>query len=85
MILREKYMSIIRVMQMDNLRGLLGIRRKDKVLNGRIRDLRGVTKVVNQRIDKGVLQRFGHVGRRGNDRITKWVCVGEYMGSNLVS
>ena len=40
---------------MDNLRGLLGIRRMDKVLNARIRQLCGVTKVVAEKIDNGVL------------------------------
>ena len=49
---------------MDNLRGLLGIsiRRMDQVLNARIRQLCGVTKGVNEKID-GVLRWFGHVER----------------------
>ena len=37
MIWREKEMSRIRTVQMENLRGLLGIRRMDKVPNARIR------------------------------------------------
>ena len=41
-------------MQMDNLRGLLGIRRMDRVTNARIR----VMKVVDKRIDESVLQWF---------------------------
>ena len=40
---------------MDNLRNLLGIRRRDKVLNARIRQLCGVAKGVNEKIDEGVL------------------------------
>ena len=36
MIWREKERSRIRVVHMDNLRGLLGIRRMDKVPNARI-------------------------------------------------
>ena len=36
MIWKEKERSRIRAVQMDNLRGLLGIRRMDKVLNARI-------------------------------------------------
>ena len=40
---------------MDNLRGLLGIRRMDKVLNAQISVLCGVTKGVDKRIDEGVL------------------------------
>ena len=40
---------------MDNLRGLLGIRSKDKVPNARIRQLHGITKGVDEKIDEGVL------------------------------
>ena len=41
--------SRVRAVQMDNLRGLLGIRRIDRVPNARIRDLCGVKKG----LDKG--------------------------------
>ena len=37
MLRKEKERSRIRAVQMDNLRGLLGIRRMDRVLNGWIR------------------------------------------------
>ena len=40
---------------MDNLKGLLGIRRMDRVPNGRIRELCGVNNGLNERIDEGVL------------------------------
>ena len=39
---------------MDKLRGMLGIRRMDKVLDARIRELCGVTKGVDEKIGKGV-------------------------------
>ena len=39
MIWREKKISRVRPVQMDNLRGLLGIRRMDRVPNVRIREL----------------------------------------------
>ena len=42
---REKEGSMIRAVQMDNLRGLLGIKRVDKIPNARIRQLCEVTKV----------------------------------------
>ena len=48
--------------QMGNLRGLLGIRRMDKILNALIRELCGVTKGRDERID-GVLRWFSHVER----------------------
>ena len=47
MIWREKERSRIRVVQMDSLRSLLGIRRMDKVTNTRINQLCGVTKVLS--------------------------------------
>ena len=56
MIWRKEERSRIRAVQMDNLRGLLGIRRMDKVLNAQIRQLCGVMKGVDEKIDEGVLQ-----------------------------
>ena len=55
MIFGEKEGSRIRTVQMDNLRGLLGIRRMDRVPNAQIRELCGVTKDVDERINKSVL------------------------------
>ena len=64
----------MRAVQMDNLRGLLGVRRMDISPNARIRELCGVMKGVDERIDEGVLRGFGHVER---DRIAKRVYVGK--------
>ena len=63
-------------MQMDNFRGLLRIRTRGRVLNGRIRDLCRVKKGLHERIDKGVLRCFGHVDRMESDRIVNGVYVG---------
>ena len=52
MIWREKERSRIWAVQMDNLRGLLGIRRMDEVPNARIRHLCEVTKVWTKRFMK---------------------------------
>ena len=38
MLWKEKERSTVRAVQKDNLRGLLGIRRMDRVRNARIRD-----------------------------------------------
>ena len=81
---REKERSRIRAVQMDNLRGILAIRRMDKVQNTRIRQLCGVTKNGDEKIDEGVLRWFGHVERMENDRISKRVYVGECAGSRSV-
>ena len=51
MIWREKERSRIRTVQMDNLRGLLGIRIMDKVPNTQIRQLCGVVKGLDENID----------------------------------
>ena len=46
---------------MDNLRGLLGIRRMDRVPNAWIRELCRVKKGLDERIDEGVLWWFSYV------------------------
>ena len=61
MLWKEKEISRIRVLQMDNLRGLPGIRRMDRVLKAQIKELCKVTKGVDERIDKGVLWWFSNV------------------------
>ena len=59
----EKERSRIRAVQMDNLRGLLGIMRMDRVPNAGITEFCGVTKGVDKVIEEGVLWWFGHVER----------------------
>ena len=55
---------------MDNLRGLLGIRRMDRVQNAWIRELCGVMKGVDERIGESLLHWFGHIEME-NDRMSK--------------
>ena len=50
---------------MDNLRGLMGIRRMDRVPDVQVRELCGVRKGP----DEGFLRWFGHVERMEKDRI----------------
>ena len=45
----------------------------DRVPNERIRELCGVSKGVDERIDEGVLRWFGHVERMENDRVARIV------------
>ena len=52
---------------MDNL----GIRRMDRILNARIRELCGVRKGLDERIDESFLWWFSHVERMERDRIAK--------------
>ena len=73
---KEKERSRIRTLQVDNVKGLVGIRRMDKFPNARIRELCGVTKGVDERIDESVLRKFGHVERMENDK------TGEFAGNH---
>ena len=50
-------------------RGLVGIRRMDNVTNVQIKQLCGVTKGLDEKIDENVHRWFGHVERMENDRI----------------
>ena len=52
MLWKEKERSRITVVQMVNVRGLLGIRRMDRVPNAGIRELCGVKKGLDMRNDK---------------------------------
>ena len=61
MIWKEKVRSRMSTVKMDNLRGLLGIRRMDKVPNPWIKELCRVMKGVDKRIDEGVLRWLSHV------------------------
>ena len=51
MLWKEKERSRIRAVQMDNLGGLLGIRKMARVPNAQIRELCRVTNWVDKRID----------------------------------
>ena len=53
----------MRELQIDNLIGLLGIRRMDKIPNARIRELWGLSKSLHERIDEGFLRWFCHAKR----------------------
>ena len=72
-------------MQMDKLRGLLGIRKLDKVPNTRIIVWCRVTKRVDERIKENFLLCFGIIKRMEYDGIFKRIYVRECVGSCLVS
>ena len=55
MLWKENERSRVRAVQMDILKGLLDIRRMDRVPNAQIRELCGVRKVLVEMIDEGVL------------------------------
>src|SRR5678816_1405496 len=62
---------------MDNLWGVLDVRRIDKMRNERIRELHGVKKGVNERINESTLRWFGHVERMDDSWLVKQMYSGE--------
>ena len=84
MLWKEKERSRIRDVEIDNLRGLSGIRKVNRILNAWIRELCGMKKGLDERIDEGLLQWFSHVQRMKSDRIAKREYVGECAGSRSV-
>ena len=71
MIGEEEEGSRIKAVQMNKIRSLLGIRRMDRVPNARIRELCGMAKGVDERIEGEDLHWFSHVERMENERIAK--------------
>ena len=65
---------------MDNLSDLLGIRRIDRMLNARVREMCGVEKSGGKRIYVIALWWFGHTERMEScrivERLYKWECMG---------
>ena len=74
-VLRKKKPRI-QAVQMDNLRGLLGIRRMDRALNAQIMEV----VQSDERIDEGIFQWFNHVERVENDGLARRFYVGECAG-----
>ena len=62
MLWKEKERSRVSAVQMDNLRGLLGIMRMDRILNAGIKELCGVRKGLDERTDEGILRWRGWRG-----------------------
>ena len=69
---------------MDNLRGLVSIRRIDRVPNTRIWKFCGVKKYIDERIDEGMFRYFGHEERMESDTKAKGVYIGECADSRSV-
>src|SRR5678815_5288590 len=71
MVWNKRHRSKVQCVQMNNLRGVLGVRRIDKMRNERIREMCGVKKGVNERINESMLRWFGHVERMNDSRLVK--------------
>src|SRR5678815_5068657 len=81
MVCNKKYRSKVQCVQMDNLRSMLGVRRIDKMRNELIRELCGVKKWVNERINESVLRWFDHMERMNDSRLVKRMYSGECVGN----
>src|SRR5678815_4314459 len=81
MVWNKKYRSKVQCVEMDNLRGVLGVRRIDKMRNERIREMCGVKKWVNERINESMLRWYGHVKRMNDSRLVKRMYSGECVGN----
>ena len=79
---KEEERSKIRAVQMVKIRSLLGIRRMDRVPEAWIRELSGMAKGVEERIEDDVPHWFSHGERMEHDRIAKRHYVGEFAGSS---
>src|SRR5678815_191057 len=77
MVWNKRYRSKVHCVQMDNLRGVLGVKRIDKMRNERIRELCGVKKGVKERINESTLRWFGQVERMNDSRLVKRMHSGE--------
>src|SRR5678815_5117333 len=79
MVWNKRYRSKVQRVQMDNLRGVLGVKRIDKMRNELIRELCGVKKGVNERINESTLRWFGHMERMNDSRLVKRMYSGEWV------
>ena len=84
MVWNPKYRSKVQAVQMDNLRSVLGGRRIDKMRNERIREMCGVEREMNERINESLLRWFGHMERMDESRLVKRMHSSECEGSKPV-
>jgi len=84
MVWKEKERSKIRAVQMDSLRGVIGVKRVDRMRSERIREMCGITKAMDELIDESVLRWYGHVERMGDERLVHRVYVSEGVGRRSV-
>src|SRR5678816_3860301 len=81
MVWNKRYRSKVQCVQMDNHRGMLGVKRINKIRNERIRELCGVKKGVNERINESTLRWFDHVERMNDSWLVKRMYSGECVGN----
>ncbi|CAG4954309.1 unnamed protein product [Parnassius apollo] len=68
---QKKHKSKLNVVEMRSIRKMCGVTLADRKRNEEIRNMAGLKDDLITKIDRGVLQWFGHVERRSEDRMVK--------------
>src|SRR5678815_5206999 len=81
MVGNKRYRSKVQCVQMDNLSGVLGVRRIDKMRNECIRELCGVKEGVNEIINESTLKWFSHVKWMDDSQLVRQIYSDECAGN----
>ena len=68
------------VFEMNGLRAICDLSRRDRVRNVRIREICNWNKSLVTRVEQGVLKWFGHVNRMDDKRLARKLFVSEVVG-----
>lgn len=79
--MRAEEKNKLDVTEMNCLRSMCGVTRRDRVRNEVVRRRVGVPETLSKRVDRKVLKWFGHVERMGSERLTKRVYTSEVRGT----
>ena len=79
--MRREERNKLNVMEMNCLRNMCGVSRREHVTNEEVRQRVGVDRTLEDRADERVLNWFGHVERMSGERLTKRVYESSVEGS----
>ena len=79
--LKEEDRRKLNVMEMNCLRNMCGVSRREHVTNEEVRRRVGLDRTLADRADEKVLSWFGHVERMSGERLTKRVYKSSVEGS----
>ena len=79
--LKDEDRSKLNVMEMNCLRNMCGVSRREHVTNEEVRRRVGLDRTLADRADEKVLSWFGHVERMSGERLTKRVYKSSVEGS----
>ncbi len=81
--MRESERNKLDVFEMRCLRSMVGVTRMDRVRNEEVKRRARIVKKMSERVDQRVLDWYGHVVRKSEERLTKRVWKAEVSGPNL--